>query len=182
MSAEQPEPGKLPVRLVIAMLAVIMGATALIVGLTRTDTAESNLPSDAVRQGGIAVYGAYVREPATNTAAAYFAMTNVGDSTDTLVAVSSPVSTSAMLHDVGKDELNGTGGMDSGSMTPTPEVELEPGETVTLAPTAGHMMLEGVSGTLEPGSTVNLHLVFENAGTITVKAHVIALTDPAPTS
>lgn len=179
MSADAVEPGKLPVRLVIALLAVLIGAAALIVGLTSRDDAPE-LPSDAVRQGDVAVYGAYVREPATDTAAAYFSMTNVGDAADTLVAVSSPVSASASMHDVGKKAPDGGEGMDSGSMVPTPTVELAPGDTITLEPAGGHMMLEGVSGSLAPGSTVNLQLVFEKAGTITVKAPVIALTAPAP--
>ena len=182
MSADTPasEPGKLPVRLVIALLAVILGATALVVSLTAGDD-PPELPADAVRQGDIAVYGAYVREPATDTAAAYFTMTNVGGAKDTLVAVSSPVAASASMHDVGKHAPTGEGGMDSGSMVPTPTVELSPGQTITLEPAAGHMMLEGVSGSLEPGSTINLKLVFETAGTLTIKAPVIALTAPAPT-
>jgi periplasmic copper chaperone A len=179
MSADTAEPGKLPVRLVIALLAVILGATALIVGLTSGDE-PPELPKDAVRQGDIAVYGAYVREPATDTAAAYFSMTNVGDAKDTLIAVASPVAASASMHDIGKDAPSGDQGMDSGSMVPTPTVQLQPGDTVTLKPAGGHLMLEGVSGSLQPGSRINLQLVFEHAGTITIKAPVIALTAPAP--
>lgn len=180
MSADAAEPGKISVRLVVALLAVIIGATALIVGLTAGDDPPA-LPDDAVRQGDIAVYGAYVREPATDTAAAYFSMTNVGDAKDTLIAVSSPVANSASLHDIGKEAPSGDEGMDAGSMVPTPTVELRPGQTITLEPAAGHMMLESVSGSLQPGSTINLQLVFESAGTITVQAPVIALTAPAPT-
>lgn len=180
MSADAVEPGKLPVRLVIALLAIILGATALVVGLVSGDD-PPDLPPDAVREGDIAVYGAYVREPATDTAAAYFSMTNVGDVGDTLVAVSSPVAASASMHDVGRKAPTAEDGMDSGSMVPTPTVELAARETITLEPGGGHMMLEGVSGSLQPGSTINLQLVFETAGTITVKAPVIALTAPAPT-
>lgn len=179
MSADA-DPGRISVRLVVALLAVILGAAALIAGSTGGDDPPA-LPQDAVRQGDIAVYGAYVREPVTDTAAAYFSMTNVGDAKDTLITVSSPVAKSASLHDVGKKAPSGAEGMDAGSMVPTATVELEPGQTVTLQPAGGHMMLESVSGSLQPGSTVNLQLVFESAGTITVQAPVIALTAPAPT-
>lgn len=181
MSAETVDQGTLPVRLVLALLAIILGTTALVVGLTAGDD-EPELPSDAVRRGDIAVYGAYMREPVTENAAAYFSMTNVGDTADTLIAVSSPVAAAASMHDVGKKAPDGSGGIDSGSMVPTPSVQLKAGQTITLEPAGGHLMLEKVSGSLQPGAIVNLRLVFETAGTIAVKAPVIALTDPAPTS
>lgn len=181
MSVENAAPGKLPVRLVVALLAALLGAAALVVSLT-SGGQTPNLPKDAVRQGDIAVYGAYVREPATDIAAAYFVMTNVGSSADTLLEVSSPVAASAEMHDVGKQAPTAEDGMDSGSMVPTPQVVLEAGQTITLEPAGGHMMLIGISGSLQPGSTINLKLVFQTAGTITVKAPVIALTDPAPTN
>lgn len=179
MSAENADPGKLPVRLVVALLAVILGATALVMGLSGSD-APPSIPSDAVRRGDIAVYGAYVREPATTTAAAYFTIVNVGDEQDTLTTVSSPIASSASLHDVGKKAPTASEQMDSGSMVPTPTVVIEPGARIALEPAAGHMMLEGITGTIAPGSTVNLKLVFERAGTVTVKAPVIGLADPAP--
>ncbi|WP_153503305.1 copper chaperone PCu(A)C [Cumulibacter manganitolerans] len=181
MSVDQVDPGRLPWRLVIALLAVVLGATALVMGLRGGDRSP-RLPSDAVTQGGIAVYGAYVREPATDTAAAYFTIRNIGDTADTVVAVSSPVAKSAMLHDVGKKPMSDEGPMDSGSMVPSPTVVLEPGDVVTLQPGSGHLMLDGVTGTIVPGSTVNLKLVLEHAGTITVKAPVVGLTERAPST
>jgi hypothetical protein len=181
MSVEPIDPGRLPVRLVVALLAVILGATALVLGLRNSQNGDSPaLPDDAVVRGDIAVYGAYVREPATDTAAAYFTVRNLGEQADTILAVSSPVAASAMLHDIGKKAPTADQGMDSGSMVPTPTVEISPGQTITLQPGAGHLMLEGVSGSLAPGSTVNLILVLDRAGTITVKAPVIGLTEPAP--
>lgn len=180
MSADAAEHRKRPVRLVVALVAVILGATALVVGWTSGED-PPELPKDAVSQGDVAVHGAYVREPATDTAAAYFTMTNLGDAKDTLITVSSPVAASASMHDIGKDVPTGAEGMDSGSMVPTPNVQLQPGDTITLQPAGGHMMLEGVTESLQPGSTVNLQLVFENAGTITVEAPVIGITEPAPT-
>ncbi|WP_106848424.1 copper chaperone PCu(A)C [Blastococcus sp. Marseille-P5729] len=182
MSADPQDPGKLSVRLVVALLAVILGATALVIGLTRGDDPPPELPADAVRQGDIAVYGAYVREPATDTAAAYFTMQNVGDQPDTLIAVSSPVAASAMMHDVGKKAPTAEDGMDTGSMVPSPTVVLKAGQVIALEPGGGHMMLEGVTGTIAPGSTVNLMLVFEKAGTLTIKAPVVGLTEPAPST
>lgn len=182
MSADPQDPGTLPVRLVIALLAVILGATALIVGLTSGGDDPAELPADAVRQGDIAVYGAYVREPATDTAAAYFTMQNIGEQADTLTTVSSPVAASAMMHDVGKRAPTADQGMDTGSMVPSPTVVLEAGQAIALEPGGGHMMLEGISGTIAPGSTVNLILVFEKAGTITIKAPVVGLTDAAPST
>lgn len=178
MSPEESvrEPGRLSARLVIAALAVIAG---LVVGMNGGDD-EVALPADAVRRGDIAVYGAYVREPASDTAAAYFTIRNVGEADDTITGVSSPVATSAMLHDIGKAPLGAGSPMDTGSMVPSEQVVVKAGETIVLQPSGGHLMLTGVTGTLAPGSTVNLQLVLEKAGIITVKAPVLALTAPAP--
>lgn len=182
-----PREGTLPVRLVVALLVVILGATVLLFGLLRDDPDEDTraaIPGSAVWAGDIAVYGAYAREPVTDTAAAYFVMTNTGDEPDVLTSVSTPVAASAMLHDVGVAPPTGAAGepqLGAGSMVPTPEVQIAPGETITLQPAAGHVMLEQLSGSIAPGSTINLHLVFENSGTVTVQARVIGLSDPAPT-
>lgn len=182
-----PREGTLPVRLVVALLVVILGATVLLSSLLSDDPgdeARDQVPGSAVWAGDIAVYGAYAREPVTDTAAAYFVMTNTGDEADVLTSVSTPVAAAAMLHDVGKAPATAAPGepqLGAESMTPTPDVVVEPGQTITLEPTAGHVMLEQLSGTLAPGSTINLHLVFEKAGTVTVKTKVIGLSDPVPT-
>ena len=52
--------------------------------------------------------------------------------------------------------------------------------TVTLAPGRGHIMLEGLTGTLRPGDKVSLLLRFAKAGQVLLEAPVIAIGAPAP--
>jgi hypothetical protein len=46
----------------------------------------------------------------------------------------------------------------------------------------GHVMIEGLYGTLKAGQQVSLELQFQNAGIVNVTAPVIALGAPAPTT
>lgn len=175
----------IPLRLVIPVIAIVLGAAALVWGLTVQGAGSSGaaqVPKDAVRQGGIAIFGQYVREPAgTPEAAAYLSIMNTSTTPDKLLSISSDASGSAVAHDVGMD----MGSMPSTAntamqMTPTPTFAIAAGKTVTLKPGAGHIMLEQITASLAPGSSVKLTLTFKNAGTVTVTAKVIAIGAPAP--
>lgn len=141
-------------------------------------TSTPSLPADAVRQGDIAVYGAYVREPANPaTAAAYLTLVNLGAQDQMVDSISSDVSASAMAHDV----PGSSGSSDHGGDQMTAAmIMLPPGGSLTLAPAKGHIMLDGVTKPLTPGLTVTLTFVFDRAGTVIVKAPVIAIGAPAP--
>lgn len=181
----------LPLRLVVSVFAIALGVFALIKGFSPDQSSgegKPDIPASAVTAGDIAVYGAYVREPATaQSAAAYLTITNIGAKTDTLTSVSSGASTSAAMHDVNTSETTGakpsTADEAEGAqtMTETPRVQIKVGQMIELKPGAGHIMMEGLIGQLKPGQTVNLLLNFEGAGAIVVTAPVIAIGAKPPT-
>lgn len=186
----------LPIGLVAAALACVLGAVGLVRGLLPEPAGAAagnepaqTVPADAVRQGDLAVYGAYVREPASpDTAAAYFSVTNLGDRSEHLTGLSSGAATSAAVHDV--PAAGGTASATpadpaegaSVGMTPSGPVEIRPGQTLTLSPGKGHVMLEGLIGPLVPGQQVSLLLTFEKAGQMLLDVPVIAIGAPAPTA
>ncbi|PRZ29496.1 hypothetical protein CLV47_1335 [Antricoccus suffuscus] len=174
----------LPMRLVVPVFAIALGIFAFVKGFDSPPkpAAAPVVPASATRAGDIAVYGAYVREPASpQTAAAYLVITNVGSKTDTLSSVSSGASATAMLHDVNTSgsttaaPSNAEQAEGAETMTATPNVPIKPGQTITLKPGAGHIMLEGLIGPIVPGQTVNLLLNFNRAGGVVVVAPVIAI-------
>lgn len=179
--------GRIPFLLLAAVLAVVVGAAGLVRGLVEPAAAEPTvaIPASAVRAGPIAVYGAWIREPATAaTAAAYLTITNTGAGSDTLIGVTTGASQSASMHDIGKPVAvkpkTAEEAMGAETMVEDASVPIRPGQTITLKPTAGHIMLEQLIGTLAPGQSVNILLQFERAGTIVVDAPVVAIGDPPP--
>lgn len=179
--------GRIPVLLLVAVLAVVVGAAGLVRGLVEPAAAEpvATIPASAVRAGDIAVYGAWIREPATAaTAAAYLTITNTGTATDTLLGVTTGASQSASLHDIGKPMTakpsTAEEAMGADTMVEDASVAIRPGQTITLKPTEGHLMLEQLIGTLAPGQSVNILLQFERAGTVVVNAPVVAIGEPPP--
>lgn len=117
----------------------------------------------------ITVVDAWAR-PATSGAdtAAYLIITNPGTADDALLSVSSPDAEMAGLHQTSTDASGMTG------MAPVQEIAVPAGGTVTLAPGGFHVMLMGLSRDLTAGGTLDLHLVFRNAGALTVQAAVHA--------
>ncbi|HEX5493716.1 MAG TPA: copper chaperone PCu(A)C, partial [Mycobacteriales bacterium] len=148
-------------------------------------------PGGGVVAGSIRVFGAYVREPASpDVAAAYLSIANDGTKPDTLLSVTSGAASSAAVHDVpGQTPTQtpgsgaGSAGADAGTdeMTATGPLTIPGGSTVTLAPTRGHVMLEGLAGLLRPGDRVSLLLTFRRAGQVLVSAPVVPIASPAPT-
>ncbi len=98
--------------------------------------------------------------------AAYLTITNTGSSADTLLSASSPSAASVELHQTMTDASGMTG------MASMDGLAIPAGGTVTLEPGAGHLMIMGLTSDLAPGDTIDLALVFQTAGTVTVKAQV----------
>lgn len=156
-----------------ALAAGVVVATVGAAGLIRAAVPQS-ASSGAAPSQPIIVSGAYVRAPLppTKSAAAYFTVTNTTGVADRLTTVISGAGSSAVLHVT----VNGL-------------MQVAPGDGVlipghgklVLRAGAGHVMIEGLFGTLKPGDNVNLTLTFDNAGPIEVNAPVIAYTAPAPT-
>jgi copper(I)-binding protein len=156
-----------PLSWVAAAVVTLAGVAALARGAMPQATAGGATKGSAA----IVVTGAYVRQPASPTvAAAYFTVYNTTDKADTLTSVITGAGETASLH----SETNG-------SMTVTPNGVVIPAHgSVTFKPTTGHVMIQGLYGTLEAGQTVNLELQFASAGTILVTAPVIGIYAPAP--
>lgn len=180
----------LPIGRVAAAVACLLGVAGLVRGLVPSDPSGAGptqaavpVPADAVVTGDIAVYGAYLREPASpDTAAAYLTMVNVGDQDDRLIEVASGASRSASIHDVptgAEPTPNPTGGASVG-MDETGDVTLSPGKKITLSPGNGHIMLEGLTGTLAAGQQVSLLLTFDRAGQVLLQVPVIGIGAPVP--
>ena len=110
----------------------------------------------------------------------------MGTKTDTLSSISSGASATATLHDVNTSGTtpavpsNADGADQAQSMTATLSVAIKPGQTITLKPGAGHIMLEGLIGPIAPGQAVNLLLHFKRAGAVVITAPVIAIGAAAP--
>jgi len=116
---------------------------------------------------GPAVTDAWVRLPAPmqSFAAAYFTVSG-GSQADSIVGAASPIATDVSLHQTVTDASGMTG------MEAVDRVDVPAGGTVEFAPGGFHVMLDGLTGTLSVGQTVELTLTFEHAGPITVQAVV----------
>lgn len=121
-----------------------------------------------VSASDVLVMDAYARASATPVAkagAVYVSITNQGTTADRLVAVSSPVASMAMLHRTIKDG-------DIMRMEEAGPVDLQPQGTLIMEPGGLHVMLMGLKTPLRQGEVVELTLVFEAAGPVTVKVPV----------
>ena len=151
--------------------ALLAGGVVAVLGIAGLVRAEMPLPlsSGAAPSAPIIVSGAYVRAPLapTKSAAAYFTVTNTTGTPDQLISVLSGAGASAVLHVTVH-----------GSMQATGSVVIPAHGKLVLSAGAGHVMIEGLFGTLKPGDNVNLSLTFANAGTIDINAPVISYTSP----
>ena len=137
------------------LLSLLVIATLVVAGCAAGGSARPTLS------------GAWVR-PSTGLSvpvAAYLVIANPGGADDALIGASSPVAQAVEIHDTGT--MNGMTGM-----TPMDRVPLAPGSTVTMAPGGMHLMLVGLTRALAVGETVELDLMFEHAGSLSVQAAV----------
>lgn len=119
--------------------------------------------------GDVAVDDVWARTSAsTQDAGAVYLTINGGDEADRLigVSVSSDVAAMAQLHETAA----GGDGMMSMQQVAAIEVPAD-GETM-LAPGGFHVMLMQLAEPLETGSTFEVTLTFEKAGTVKVSAEV----------
>jgi copper(I)-binding protein len=103
------------------------------------------------------------------TAAGYFSVTNAGAEPDQLIGIESDLS--AMLHETTTD-ANGVA-----KMGDVEALSIAPGQTVTLAPRAMHVMFMGLTKPLLVGDKVPATLVFEKAGPVDVVFNVQSRAD-----
>jgi copper(I)-binding protein len=152
------------------LIAVAAALVSLPIGSALAD-------SQAVTLGDLEISGAFARAtlPSAPSAAAYITVTNKGAAPDTLVSVSSPVAGSIFIHGM-KMEGNVM------KMTELKEgLPIPAGATVTMAPSAFHMMFEHLAQPFVEGKSVPVTLNFAKAGTVNIDVPVlgIAATGPA---
>ena len=122
-------------------------------------------PAAPADPNGIAISDAWSRAAMSGrTGVVYLTITDTG-APDRLTGANSPVATTASLHESFDDH----GIM---KMRPVPELPVQPGVSVTLAPGGYHIMLEGLKQALQPGQTFPVTLTFANAGPVTATATV----------
>ena len=105
--------------------------------------------------------------PNAPTVAAYFVITNKGDTADRLVSVDSTIAGSAQLHEhVQQGDLM--------KMQQVPSVAVPAKGDLTFAPMAYHVMLLGIKdrSLLADGKQFPLTLTFEKAGKVEVEVSV----------
>lgn len=109
---------------------------------------------------------------ANRPGAAY--LTLESDIADRLMSLGTPVAGQVMLHGTETD-ANGVA-----RMAHIEALDIEPGTPVTFAPGGMHLMLMGLTGKLDEGSTFPLTLSFQHAGEITVEVQVLGIAATGP--
>jgi periplasmic copper chaperone A len=110
-----------------------------------------------------------------SVAAGYMTIKNTGATPDRLVSVSTPIAGKIEIHQMS---------MDNGVMKMGPVaggLEINPGATVELKPSAFHLMIMNIKQPIEKGKPFAATLTFEKAGTVDVEFSVedIGATSPA---
>jgi copper(I)-binding protein len=182
---QRPRRGRRPAAgLVAAALAVALGVGGLVVGAREQSggaggSAPAAAPADPAAVGGtvigdLTVTGVYIRQPASpDVAAAYLSIRNAGAEADSLESAYSGAAEQTSLH-------GQPGVVEPGAHADSGPVPIPARGSVTLSPGKGHIMLEGLTGTLRPGDKVSLLLRFARAGQVLLEAPVIAIGAPAP--
>ncbi len=97
---------------------------------------------------------------AGTTGVGYMTLVNKGPTADALVAVSSPLAKSAMVH-----QSLMAGGVST--MRHAPRVDVAPGGKVTFAQGGYHVMFVGLTRTLKVGDTLPVTLTFASGAKVT---------------
>jgi copper(I)-binding protein len=119
--------------------------------------------TDGAKLGDLTISGQWVRTTTNNVTAAYLVVKNSG-AADTLVKVTSPLTSNVQLHEV----------ITEGS---TSRMQEKPGGfpvpangTLELKPGGFHIMMMDVEKPVTEGQEVSLTLTFEKAGDVTIVA------------
>lgn len=129
-----------------------------------------------VTVGAITVSHAWARATplSAKTGVIYLTLANAGSGDEQLISVSTPVAERAQVH----SSMNDGGVM---KMSEVVNLDIPPGGTVALEPSATHLMLVNLTRRLTEGDMFPLTLTFQHAGKIDVEVlvgRVGAMTDP----
>ncbi len=125
----------------------------------------------AAQPPALSAQDAWIRAtPGVDVAAAYLTLHNSGTQPVVVNGVRSPAAGAAMIHETAI--VNG-----QSTMRAHEPLRVGPGETVRFAPGGLHIMLHMLRQPLATGDEVQLVLLLEGGGSLTVKARVRALDD-----
>jgi len=165
----------------LVALLVVVAAVVLGVGVVLTSRSGNDEPAaDEATTAGISVRRAWTG-PNRGATAVYLTIDNRGGE-DRLVAASTEVAETASVMGGESDvrHTDGGEGEGAGAATTTATVDLTvPSGTTGLRPGARHLMLQGVTGELQPGTTFPLRLEFEHAGPVEVEVEVVTWDEAA---
>ncbi len=134
----------------------------------KTARAETADEPRCVDNTGVIVSDAWIRSSRTGqpTSAAYLTLTNCSDQDDALIA--------AAFAGAGATELHATAMSTDGvaSMTQEKTIAIAAGDTISLEPGGGHIMLVGLADAVAIGADPVLTLKFENAEALNVTFEV----------
>jgi len=132
--------------------------------------------SGAVMFGDLEISGAFIRAtlPRARVGSAYLTIVNHGSRDDRLVAVAAPVGREVQFHDMTvADGVMRMRELPDGLPVPG-------GETVRLEPGGKHLMIMGLTGSLEKGQSLELTLRFEWAGEVVIRFDILAMNARGP--
>jgi copper(I)-binding protein len=131
------------------------------------------VPVSATSEEAVAVSQSWARAnvTASHPAAAYLTLESARG--DRLTGVSTPIANEVMIHAV--QEANGVS-----RMVHLPDLNLPPGEPVTLAPGSMHLMLLDLGTKLEEGDSFPMTLSFEKSADVAVEVPVLGIAARGP--
>jgi copper(I)-binding protein len=106
--------------------------------------------------------------------AAYMTIRNTSDEAVTLIGIRTDL---AMMPDIHQTSTNAEG---VSSMAPAGEIEIAPGEAVSLEPGGLHAMLMRLQRPMIKGENFSLTLIFSDGGEITVEVPILAIAARGP--
>ena len=160
-----------------AAMALALAATLGLTACGGGSTSDTTVVQDTVATGELVLDGAWARTSAAGATmgAAYLTITSPEDDALTGVKVDAGVAAMAQIHEVvmaTDSSMMPTDSAASPASTMAPEMKMQEvdeialpaGEKVELKPGGYHIMLMDLAKPLTAGETINLTLVFKNAG------------------
>lgn len=154
------------------MKTVILGLTAALMFASGTATSAFAGSEDVAVDSAWARASIGVNRPG----AAYMTIHNTGDEAVTLTGIRTDL---AMMPDIHRTSTNAEG---VSSMAPAGEIEIAPGEAVSLEPGGLHAMLMRLQRPMAEGESFSLTLDFSDGGEIVVEVPILGIAARGPES
>lgn len=150
----------------LTALLVAGGVTAVVAGAGLVACGSSGSDADS-SEPRLSVVDPYIPQPAkTGMAAGYLVVRNDGAAADRLVAISTPLTTTAEIHQTVGNEMRKVDG-----------ITIPAHGNGVLARGGAHIMFMETTRTLTKGDTVDVTLTFEKSAPLTVRVPVLGAAD-----